>query len=338
MDPLTQGALGAAASLSLLAGRAPLSAAKLTWMGALGGMAPDLDVLITSESDPLLAIEYHRHFTHSLAFIPIGGAIAALPWLASASLRQSFGWVLLASIIGYATHGLLDACTTYGTLLFWPFSDARVSLRFISVIDPAFTLPLLACVIAAARMASARPARLGLVWALFVMGLGALQHERALALQARVAAERGHTLERAAVFPTFMNNIAWRSLYESGGRYHVDKLRVTLTGKACVTPGTSVPVFPLAADAGARHPKSQRARRLIRWFSGDWVALDPEDPSVIGDLRYSFSPTEVLPIWGVRVGDESGKVEWVNNRSRRTPTLGDLFRLVASDGQGHRCT
>ncbi len=38
---------------------------------------PDMDVLIRSASDPLLAIEYHRHFTHALAFIPVGGLIAA---------------------------------------------------------------------------------------------------------------------------------------------------------------------------------------------------------------------------------------------------------------------
>ena len=44
-------------------------------LGALAGMAPDLDVLIRSSTDPLLFLEYHRQFTHSLAFIPIGAAL-----------------------------------------------------------------------------------------------------------------------------------------------------------------------------------------------------------------------------------------------------------------------
>ena len=81
MDPVTQGALGAAASVALLGRRSPVSAPALAAMGWLGGMAADLDVLIRSSSDPLLAIEYHRHFTHSLAFVPLGGLIVALPWL-----------------------------------------------------------------------------------------------------------------------------------------------------------------------------------------------------------------------------------------------------------------
>lgn len=341
MDPVTQGALGAAATLALLTKRVPLTAAKLAGMGALGGMAADLDVLIRSDSDPLLAIEFHRHFTHSLAFIPIGGSIAALPWLASRNLRQSWRSVVLASTVGYATHALLDACTTYGTLLFWPFSDTRVSLSFISVVDLSFTLPLLGAVIASAARGTARWARLGLCWAAAVMVLGVVQHLRAERLQRAVARERGHQLERSAVFPTISNTIAWRSVYRSGSHYYVDKLRVPLFGETCATPGTRVAVLDNPLDDPERaqrmHPKSRRAERLIRWFSADWVALDPEDPSVVGDLRYSFSPGEALPIWGVRVGETNGKVEWINNRSRRTPTFSDLVALVTRDGPGARC-
>ncbi len=41
-------------------------------------MAADLDVLIKSSTDPLLALEYHRHFTHSLLFIPVGALVCTL--------------------------------------------------------------------------------------------------------------------------------------------------------------------------------------------------------------------------------------------------------------------
>ena len=53
--------------------------------------------------------------------------------------------------MGYATHGLLDSCTSYGTQLFWPFSDERVAWDTMSIVDPLFTIPLLVFVIAAAR-------------------------------------------------------------------------------------------------------------------------------------------------------------------------------------------
>ena len=73
MDPLTQATLGAAAAQV----SKPKRFVAATLVGAVGGALPDVDILIRSSSDPLLSLEYHRHFTHSLAFIPIGGAIAA---------------------------------------------------------------------------------------------------------------------------------------------------------------------------------------------------------------------------------------------------------------------
>ncbi len=51
MDPLTQGALGAALPLSVAQRKQSMAAALL---GFLAGMAEDLDVLIRSGSDPLL--------------------------------------------------------------------------------------------------------------------------------------------------------------------------------------------------------------------------------------------------------------------------------------------
>lgn len=98
-------------------------------LGLLCGLAPDLDVLISSSTDPLLPLEYHRQFTHSLIFIPVGGLICALVlYLLFARHRSlSFGATYLYCTLGYATHALLDSCTTYGTLLLWPFSDMRVA-------------------------------------------------------------------------------------------------------------------------------------------------------------------------------------------------------------------
>ena len=73
MDPLTQGLIGASAPQLLTS-----KCRSIAWAGCFGliaGMAPDLDVLIRSSSDPLLFLEYHRQFTHSIIFIPIGGLL-----------------------------------------------------------------------------------------------------------------------------------------------------------------------------------------------------------------------------------------------------------------------
>ena len=74
MDPITQGTIGAVLPQAL--GKKNLGIVAL--LGFLSGMAPDLDIFIRSSTDPLLSLEYHRQFTHSIVFIPFGGLICAL--------------------------------------------------------------------------------------------------------------------------------------------------------------------------------------------------------------------------------------------------------------------
>ena len=62
---------------------------------------------------------------------------------------MAYRQVWFIALLGYGTNGLLDACTTYGTLLLWPFSNARIAWNNVSVIDPLFTLPLLGFVLTA---------------------------------------------------------------------------------------------------------------------------------------------------------------------------------------------
>ena len=75
MDLLTQGLLGA--TLALAAAK-PAEARIATLAGFAAGLLADADILIHASDDSLLNIEYHRHFTHSLLFIPVGGAICAV--------------------------------------------------------------------------------------------------------------------------------------------------------------------------------------------------------------------------------------------------------------------
>ena len=116
---------------------------KVGLIGFLAGLAPDLDVFIGSSTDPILFLEFHRQFTHSLIFIPFGSLLVALLIFPLVKRSMNFKTVYLASLLGYATHGLLDACTSYGTQLFWPFSNERVTWNNISIIDPLFTIPAL---------------------------------------------------------------------------------------------------------------------------------------------------------------------------------------------------
>lgn len=300
MDPLTQGALGASLPQSFC-DKKQLALAGL--FGFLAGMAADLDVLIFSRSDPLLFLEYHRQFTHALVFIPIGGAICG--WLLYQLLGKRRGLSLRQSImyatLGYATHALLDACTSYGTQLLWPFSDARIAWNNISVIDPLYTLPLLTLVIVSARKNKPLFARIALSWALIYPVIGLLQHDRAIDAGKTLASNRGHQPIRLEAKPSFANLLLWKTIYETEDRYYVDAVRVG--GKIKYYPGQHLEKLDVERDLSWLDPQSQQARDIerFRWFSNGYIARDPDNNFRIIDIRYSIIPNEIKALWSIEL-------------------------------------
>jgi inner membrane protein len=335
VDAITQGLLGAAAGQAVFGGKVK----RAGLIGAVGGLIPDLDVLIRSSSDPLLAIEFHRQFTHSLIFIPIGGLIAALPWILRKRHRPQVKAIVGAATVGYATHAPLDSCTTYGTQLFWPFSDFRVGWDWISIVDPIFTLALLIGVTIAALKAVPNAARVALAFCALYMGLGALQHERAMAVQEKIAGTRGHQRDRAEVFPTIANQLVWRSLYEADGKLYADRIRVPWFGAKQWTDGTSVDLITvedLPPDL-QKVPRVVNDFRRFAWFSSDWVARAPDSPEVFGDVRYSLKTQAFDPIWGIRFHPgETQVTEWVDRSRDRDLRLSDLWAEIAGTHPAYR--
>jgi inner membrane protein len=329
VDPLTHALLGASVSRVALA--RPLGRA--AWLpGAVGALLPDADALIRSASDPLMYAEFHRHFTHSLAFVPLGGLIAALPWLLRGQPPGRRLAYYGAATAGYATHGFLDAATTYGTLLFWPFSGARVGFSWISIVDPLFTVVLLIGVALALWRRSAAPVAAALVLCALYLGSGSMQRERALAAQERIAAERGHLLVRSEAFPTFGNQIIWRSLYEAADSLHFDRVRVPWLGRGGWVPGTAEPMLRHGdlPEEVRSHPRLRRDLRRFSWFASDWLALDPADPTVIGDARYSSTAAAFSPVWGIRLDGSvpGGSTEWIDRSRSRDLEAPSLFAEV----------
>ncbi len=335
MDPISQGALGAAATLSIWGDDERLSPKVVAWLGAFSAMAPDLDVLIRSPDDSLLAIEYHRHFTHSFTFVPLGATIVLLLWLLHPAVRKHWKLAWWISCLGYFTHAPLDCCTTYGTQYFWPWSDYRVGVSWVSVVDPVYTLPLLLFVFLAVRRRLKSLARIGLGLSLLYLGLGAVQKTRALRLQEKLLEARAHEPARRNVLTTFMNQVTWRSLYEVGGQVYVDQIRVPYLGTSCIKTGTTA---PLAPQPPARlGPTAARGHRLIRWFSNNWVTQSEDNPTFVSDLRYSYQPWTTVPFWGVRIDERNDSAEWVQTRAERKISAGTVVDLIWNNPPGSVC-
>ncbi len=299
MDPITQGALGAAAAQLLLQKRLGQRA----WLyGALGGMAADLDIFIRSAEDPLIAWTYHRHFTHSLAFVPVGGVACGLVLgIRKAKHRRTL--IVAATTLGYATHAVLDAFTSYGTQLWWPFANTRVAWNWIGIVDPFFTIPLCVGVSVAALKDRLRPLWISIIWCALYMGWGGVQHARARAYAEQLAASRGHAVDKVQAFPGVVTNVLWRTLYLSDGRIYVDAVHVPWWGEPTSTAGGSVASISVADHARLAQGEEvvEEGLALFHWFADGWVAADPDQPGVYGDLRYGRGLASRSSMWGLRV-------------------------------------
>ena len=328
MDPLTQGSLAASLAQSSSPRR---DIALATLCGLLAGFAPDLDVLIRSDSDPLMFLEYHRQFTHSLVFIPVGAALVAAP-LALLLRRFAFPFsrVYLFCFLGYATHALLDACTTYGTQLFWPFTDRRIAWNTISIIDPMLTGPLLLGVVAAAWWKRPVFARFAFAWVLAYLSVGLVARDAAREQGYALAARRGHEPLHLEAKPSFGNLLLWKTVYRDASGYYVDAVRLGFTPRTYR--GQHVVPLDLARDFPWLDPQSTQARDVerFRWFSMGYVAVDPQHPDRIMDLRYSLVPNEIRPLWSIELDqrDPAHHVRYVTERERSPETLARFFAML----------
>lgn len=303
MDLITQGLLGATMAQS---GAKQQETRMATGIGFLAGIAADADILIQSENDPLLNIEFHRHFTHSLFFVPLGALIVALLLWPFLRQRLAFARLYLFTFLGYCLSGVLDAFTSYGTHLLWPLSDERMALSIISVVDPAFTLILLIAGVMAYRKYSHTAARIGLLLAAVYLSFGWMQLQRAETVAESLIATRGQQAEQLLVKPTLANLLLWRSIYEFEGKLYVDAIRVGLFSKPRIYPGESIEKFVLERDLSTLPPASVLAQDVARFshFSAGLLAIRPEQPNVLVDVRYSNLPMTLAPLWGIEINPE----------------------------------
>lgn len=327
MDPLSQAVAG---SLFAQAGSRSRHLKSAMVIGAMAGVAPDLDILIRSSSDPLLGLMMHRHFTHSLLFAPIGGLlIALLVWLVYR--RLPFALVYLSAALGWFSHGLLDVLTSYGTHLTWPLSEQRLALDWVSIIDPLVTLPVLLMVVIAAFRRSKRWVVAGFAWALIYFALGAYQHHRALTIQETLAEQRGHQMEKARVFPYVGSLLLWRSAYLSEGQYFVDDMRLGIRSEDYWYPGGQISAYTLMAEEGSVLLKDLHRFEL---FTDGYLGLVSQGQYwIVGDVRYGIPLSQGQMFWGIRFNPHNpdSHARMINLPAMASRDLDGLWSLIKGE-------
>ena len=212
MDSVTQIALGAAVGEAVLGHRVGRKAA--LW-GAICGTLPDLDVLIPF-GDPVADFTFHRSFSHSVIMLALLTPLVV--WLIrrihASNADHRVGWYALVCL-AFLTHVLLDSCTIYGTQIFWPLTEYPMTWGSIFIIDPLYTLPLIAGVatVAIVRRQPHRAYRFNLAMlALSTLYLGwsfvAKFHAQDIARES--LARQGNEYRQIVTLAGPFNTILWR--------------------------------------------------------------------------------------------------------------------------------
>jgi inner membrane protein len=306
MDSVTQIVLGAAVGEAVLGKKIGNKAMVL---GAIAGTIPDLDVLAGHFTDTVTALEIHRGFTHSIVFSVVFGLLFG--WLLSlwdkrASFKEWFWFWFLC----FVTHPLLDAHTTWGTQLFWPF-DLRVAYKNIFVIDPLYTLPFLVFLILAMlqKRGSVKRRRfnnLGLivssaymVFTLLLKGVTYFKFKNALEEQdiAYLALQNK---------PSPLNTILWTANVETEDAFLIGDYSF----------------FDTAPIRFYSHPKNHeklgdlakedKVKRLIKITQGWYTVSEKEGGIYLNDLRFGMmgvNPQATRYAFSFRLEKEDGKVK-----------------------------
>lgn len=287
MDSLTQIVLGAAIGEKTLGKK--LGNRALLY-GAIAGTIPDLDVYFGKFYDPITAIEIHRGFSHSILFFVLLSPV--LGWILSKIEKKnevSFKQATIFWFFGLLTHALLDAFTTWGTQLFYPF-DIRLSQHSIFVIDPLYTLPFLFCLIMVMRFKRDNPKRqkwnnLGLIISSCYLLVTVLVQQVVKSKFESQLTKENIEYTRKIVKPSPFNIILWNTIIETENGYYLGDY-------------SFFDSQPISFDFYPKNEKliknieNEKVIQQLQWISeGWWLINQKENQLFLNDIRFGLLST-----------------------------------------------
>lgn len=314
MDSLTQIVLGAAVGEAVLGKKV---GNKAMLYGAIAGTIPDLDILVHFFADTVTTIELHRGFSHSIVFsilfAPIFGfLISKLERKSGATWKD---WSLLM-FWGLFTHPILDAFTTWGTQLFWPF-DVRLAFQNIFVIDPLYTLPFLVFLLLAMYRKRTDPKRrkwnsTGLMvsssYLILTLVLKGISYQKFV----HSLEEQNIVYNEIATRPTPFNSLLWTANVDTGDAYLIgdysffDSKPITFRS------------YPKNHKLLGALKDEEKIKRLIKIAEGWFTISKQEGRLYFNDLRFglvSLDPKETQFVFSYRVISEKGKI-WIEETQK----------------------
>lgn len=312
MDTITHALSGALAARAAVAARpAHTTRADCVALGFLAAAFPDADVVFSFFS-PLAYLYLHRGVTHSFILLPLWAVLLAWIWSRLRRRREAFRSYLVAAGLGVAMHILGDLITSFGTMIFAPFSDARFAWDTTFIIDLWLTGIIVAALVASAMFRRSRlPAVLGLAAVCGYVGFQALQLNRAIEVGEAYAASQGLQASKVSALPRPVSPFNWMVIVQTPEDYRYSFVNLRRTKPRELAPHDGfiarldAPYLPVAMARWERVPKlgaeedaplareafEQPGFAFFRWFAAYPVVAEVErgNPSQcvwFQDLRF----------------------------------------------------
>ena len=134
------------------------------------------------------------------------------------------GRMFVFTWLSLITHMLLDFCTAYGTQLLLPFSDARLGLDCINVVDPVYTLPLLIGVLVSIVKRIPTPNTLGLlISSLYLISTFGIKHTAVHEMVRTDLKEHDIEYVELQTMPVGIASINWYAIAKSPDSLYLKK-------------------------------------------------------------------------------------------------------------------
>ena len=311
MDSLTQIVLGASVAEATLGKKIGNKAIVL---GAIAGTIPDLDIITRFFVDDLTASVMHRGFSHSLIFPFVAAPILAwiLKKIYSNYSYVSFNDWLKMFFLAIITHPLLDAQTTWGTQLFWPF-EWRVAVENIFIIDPIYTLPFLTFLILTAfqdRLSKKRRLynSLGLIissaYLLTTLSFKGVAHYNI----AKALEDNNIEYKDINTRATYFNSVLWSSQIELEDSYIFTYYSLFDKSKAVFTKK-----FPKNHDMLQPFINEKKIQQLIILSNGHYLVTNENDELIFWNLKLGlkgFDENASPYIWSYVIKNNNGEIQF----------------------------
>jgi|AMFO01.1.fsa_nt_gi Predicted membrane-bound metal-dependent hydrolases len=325
MDPLTHAVSGIALARAVPRHRLE---GKYVLLVMVVAMAPDIDYALRLVSDTVY-LQYHRGITHSILLLPLWVwlLVSLMPTLRLR--RPILPWLMAMAL---AMHIGLDLLTSFGTMIYAPLSNARVTWDLVFIIDPLFTAALAAPILLSLlwRRRARRLAWMGLLLMFAYVSWATVLHQRALQL----VWQAQPTAIEAFALPQPFSPCRWQLIASFPDHYEralVD-LWPGFRGSALFFPRS----FVRRVAGDARPPGSLQWKRFVAmravpgvrslpgsrfylWFARFPVLLEQSPEKwVFGDLRFGAGsiPNPPFRLEIDRVPKPAAWLVWRRHRSR----------------------